>query len=65
MREPARFAGLAGEFDLLVQALNESASPDQRVDLLLRMKAVIDEIDELILQEAPFYRCAPRVVTFP
>jgi hypothetical protein len=52
MAEIRRFHSLVGEFELLALALDESQDPEQRVDLLARMKAMLDELDERILQEA-------------
>jgi hypothetical protein len=52
MAEIQRFHSLAGEFELLALAFDESQDPEQRGDLLARMKAMIDELDERILQEA-------------
>jgi hypothetical protein len=52
MAETQGFYSLAEEFELLALAFDESASPEQREDLLTRMKAVIDELDERVLQEA-------------
>ncbi len=52
MADTQRFHSLAGEFELLALALDESQDPEQREDLLTRMKAMLDELDERILQEA-------------
>jgi hypothetical protein len=52
MAETQGFYSLAEEFELLALAFDESANPEQREDLLTRMKAVIDELDERVLQEA-------------
>ena len=52
MAEIQSFYPLAGEFELLALAFDESQNPEQRQDLLARMKAVVDELDERILQEA-------------
>jgi hypothetical protein len=52
MAEIQSFHPLAGEFELLALAFDESQNSEQRQDMLTRMKAVIDELDERILQEA-------------
>ena len=52
MAEIRRFHSLAGEFELLALAFDGSQDPEQREDSLTRMKAMIDELDERILQEA-------------
>jgi hypothetical protein len=46
------FHSLAGELELLALAFDACAEPEERKDLLTRMKAVIDELDERVLQEA-------------
>ena len=52
MAQTQAFYSLAQEFDLLALAPGESANPEEREDLLMRMKAVIDELDERVLREA-------------
>jgi hypothetical protein len=52
MAETQAFRSLAEEFDLLALAFGESANSQQRADLLIRMKALIDELDERVIQEA-------------
>jgi len=46
------FYRLAQAFELLAIALDDSDNLEDRKDLLTRMKALIDEIDELLHREA-------------
>jgi hypothetical protein len=43
-----RFKWLAQHFDALVLSLNQSTSSEERAQLLLHMKFLIDEIDALL-----------------
>jgi hypothetical protein len=52
MAKIQRFHSLAGGFELSALAFDESQDPEQRGDLLARMKAMLDELDECRLQEA-------------
>ena len=52
MAEIQRLHSLAGEFEVLALAFDESQDLEKREDLLIRMKAMLDELDERILQEA-------------
>ena len=56
MPDARTFSHFAEEFDLLATALDDSSDPEQRKILLTRMKVVIDQIDDLILQDASLYR---------
>ena len=47
-----RFYRFAQEFQLLAMALDNAGDPDSRKELLGRMKAMVDEMDEAIRQEA-------------
>jgi hypothetical protein len=48
-----RFQDLAKKFEGLVRDLNESEDTEQRKEYLLRMKAILNEVDELILKATP------------
>jgi hypothetical protein len=50
--ETRAFYSLAEEFESLAMAFDGSAIPEEREDLLTRMKAVIDELDDRVLHEA-------------
>ena len=52
MADAQIFHSLAEEFELLSLAFRRSDNPELKKELLARMKAVVDEIDERILQEA-------------
>ncbi len=46
-----RFKRLAQQFDALAENLQSCTAPPQRGELLRRMRIVIGEIDQLLLQE--------------
>lgn len=46
------FYSLAEEFESLAMAFDGAANPEEREDLLTRMKAIIDELDDRVLHEA-------------
>jgi hypothetical protein len=48
-----RFQQLAKQFEVLVRDLNESEDTEQRKEYLLRMKAILNEVDELTLRAIP------------
>ena len=48
-----RFLWFAAQFEALAADLNDSKDSDQRIELLRRMKVIIDKVDQLILRELP------------
>jgi hypothetical protein len=51
MAETPRFEWLAEQFGALALSLGKTTNSDQRKDLLKRMRVLIDEVDDLILEE--------------
>ena len=46
-----KFERLATEFESLMRDLNDCQDAERQRELLLRMKTVIDQVDEVILRE--------------
>ncbi len=53
LSERWRFQQLAKQFEVLVRDLKESEDAEQRKQFLLRMKAILNEVDELTLIAIP------------